>query len=217
MSRCCSSACPAIDAHFDARIAQRELDSYRKKGPGVTTTMLRDGLAELGSLSGALLDIGAGIGALTFELLGRGVERAVSVDASQAFVAAGRRESQLRNQAALIDWIHGDFVALADSIAAAEFVTLDRVVCCYPDYEPLLAGAARHARRALAVSYPREVWYVRMVMAIENLVRAVRGSEFRVVVHPARDMEQLVLRQGFTLARRRATWVWCADVYTKAL
>jgi SAM-dependent methyltransferase len=214
MSRCCSTACLAIDAHFDARVARQELDSYRKNGPGVTTTMLRDGLTELGLLTGTLLDVGAGIGALTFELLGRGVERAVSVDASQAFVAAGRQESVLRNQAGLIDWVHGDFVALADTLAAAELVTLDRVVCCYPDYEPLLARAASHARRALALSYPRDVWYVRMVMAVENLVRAVRGSEFRVVVHPAREMEQLVFRHGFALARRSATWVWCADVYT---
>jgi magnesium-protoporphyrin O-methyltransferase len=106
-------------------------------------------------------------------------------------------------------------VALADTLPEADVVTLDRVVCCYPRFEPLLTGAARHARRSLAISYPREVWYVRAVMGFENLARRLCGSEFRVVVHPAGEMQELVRSQGFTLSRRRTTWTWSVDIYSR--
>jgi magnesium-protoporphyrin O-methyltransferase len=143
--------CAAIERKFDERVARRELAGYLKKGPGPTTKLLRDGVAAAGGSIETLLDVGAGIGALTFELLERGVRRAVSVDASAAFVAAGRGEAARRDRAFRVEWIHGDYVALAERLTPADAVTLDRVVCCYPRYEPLLGAAATHARRCLAV------------------------------------------------------------------
>ena len=47
-------------------------------------------------MRGTLLDIGAGIGALTFELLNTGFGHATAVDASSAYVAAGREETVRR-------------------------------------------------------------------------------------------------------------------------
>ena len=78
MSTCCSRAFQsAADTHFDRKIADRDLKSYRDKGPGVTTRLLRDLIVAAGQANGALLDVGCGIGALTFELLERGMNQAV--------------------------------------------------------------------------------------------------------------------------------------------
>ena len=216
MSSCCSNACAAIEKKFGERVARRELANYLQKGPGPTTKLLRDGLAAGGGPIETLLDVGAGIGSLTFELLERGVQRAVCVDASAAFVAAGQGEAARRARAERIEWIHGDYAALAAGLAPADAVTLDRVVCCYPRYQPLLDSAAKHARRCLALSYPRDVWWVRVVLASQNALRALTGAEFRTFVHPAGKMEQLIRSRGFTLLTRRLTWVWCADVYVRA-
>ena len=48
------------DAHFDARIAQRDVDRYRKDGPGVTTRLLAELLTDTDALDGTLLDVGSG-------------------------------------------------------------------------------------------------------------------------------------------------------------
>jgi magnesium-protoporphyrin O-methyltransferase len=215
MSACCSGACATIEDEFTARVATRDLHRYRKRGPAATTRLLRDGVTAAGGPGDTLLDIGAGVGPLTWELLERGVRKAVSVDASAAYVAAGREEAARRNRVAQAEWRHGDFVALADSLAPADTVTLDRVVCCYPEVEPLVARAAGHARRRLALSYPRDVWYVRFTLAVENAIRAVRGEAFRTFLHPPRAIEQLVQGCGFALSVRRRTWAWCADVYVR--
>jgi hypothetical protein len=47
-------------------------------------------------------------------------------------------------------------------------VTLDRVVCCYPDPEALLGAAAAKTRQVLAFTYPRDRWYVRTMFAFGN-------------------------------------------------
>jgi hypothetical protein len=43
---------------------------------------------------------------------------------------------------------------IAGTLPDADVVTLDRVVCCYPDPEALL-GAAAKTRQVLAFTYPR--------------------------------------------------------------
>jgi magnesium-protoporphyrin O-methyltransferase len=215
MRSCCSSQCGAIEEQFDARVAQRELAQYRKRGAGPTTKLLRDGVAAGVGRFETLIDVGAGIGALTFELLKHGVRRAVSIDASAACVTAGREEAVRRNVAEQVQWVLGDYVALAEQLAPADVVTLDRVVCCYPDFVPLLAAAARHAHRCLAISYPRGVSFVRVAMAAENAMRRLRGKTFRTVLHPPHEMEQLIRSEQFALSARRTTWFWCVDVYLR--
>jgi hypothetical protein len=53
-----------------------------------------------------------------------------------------------------LDWRIQDLAEDPGAVAPADLVVLYRVVCCYPDYERLLATAADHARRALGFSYP---------------------------------------------------------------
>jgi hypothetical protein len=73
----------------------------------------------------------------------------------------------------------GDFAAIAATLCDADVVTLDRVICCYPDAEALLRGAAGRARRLLAFTYPRDRWYMRVSTALQNFWRRLRGNEFR--------------------------------------
>src|SRR2546421_6086681 len=149
-------------------MARRDLAGYRKKRPAPTTRLLRDLLVQTCRLEGVLLDVGSGIGALTFELLERGIEHAIAVDASPAYLAVAAEEAMRRRRADAVTFREGDFLAIASSIPAATVVTLDRVICCYPSYEALLDKSLRHTERSFAFSYPRDVWFVRAALAVEN-------------------------------------------------
>jgi magnesium-protoporphyrin O-methyltransferase len=200
---------------FDARIAARELRRYRRKGARPTTRALRDGIRMHVPDAATLLDIGSGIGALTFEILDAGVRQATAVDASGAFVEAARAEAARRHVEHRVEWRHADFVAAADSIPAADVVTLDRVVCCYPVVDALLSEAAAHAQKCLALSYPLERWYVQGAVSLQNALRRLSGNVFEVFVHPVSRMEEIVRRHGFRLACRRGRLVWRTDVYVR--
>ncbi|MGQ0732374.1 MAG: class I SAM-dependent methyltransferase [Acidobacteriota bacterium] len=169
-----------------------------------------------GVTSGDLLDVGAGVGVLSFELLQAGLSRAVAVDASRSYVAAGREEAARRGLPDAVTWIEGDFVDVAGRLSPAAVVTLDRVVCCYAGYEPLLRAAVRLARRCVALSYPRARWTVGAGLALENLTRYLSGNPFRTYLHPPSALAAIVGDAGFTLASRSQTWTWAVDVYVKA-
>ena len=212
---CCSAFETAAEQQFTAKKAVQELTRYRRNRIGATTRLLRDGVVRAGLNNGTLLDIGAGIGALTFELLDRGITEAVVVEASSAYLAASRDEAIRRHQGTSVRFVGGDFLNVAETLPNANVVTLDRVVCCYPWYEPLLETALRRAGNGLALSYPKDRWYVRGVVRIENALRSRRTS-FRTFVHPVAQMQQRIERAGFDLVERRSTTVaWTADVFVR--
>lgn len=210
---CCSFE-HSVDRQFGEKSARRALRRYRRRGPGGTARMLLGGLAEAGVTGGTLLDVGAGVGSLTFELLERGVEQAVVVEASAAFADAVASEASRRGRASAVRVVRGDLLAVAGHVSPADVVTLDRVVCCYPRYEDLLACALERATRGFAFSYPRERWYMRAALASANvLLRTTSG--FRTFVHPEGAMRRLIERGGFELVHHRHNLAWSADVFVR--
>src|SRR5436309_325322 len=131
MSCCCSSVGGAAERQFSERRATKDLAQYRKKGPGSTARLLLAGIAKAGQPHGRLLDVGSGVGAVTFELLDQGMTSAVGIDLSSAYVAAAAAEAARRGRTDSVRFVHGDFVETAGQFLAADIVTLDRVVCCY--------------------------------------------------------------------------------------
>jgi magnesium-protoporphyrin O-methyltransferase len=199
---------------FDERLARSELQKYRRAGPRETTKRLIDLLRAAGA-GGTLLDIGCGTGILTFELLEAGLSTATCVDAAAASLAAGRAEAGQRGVGERITWTEGDFVELAPTVPGADVVTLDRVVCCYPAYRPLLEKAAEHSRRVVALVYPRDRWFVRVVLRLENLWLRLRGTEFRGFVHSPAAIDEVLRRSGFTAARSDDTLAWEVRLYSR--
>jgi magnesium-protoporphyrin O-methyltransferase len=212
---CCSSIGTAAERQFDEKRAREDLAQYRTKGPKATARLLLAGIAKAGQPQGRLLDIGSGVGALTFELLERGLSEAVGVDLSSAYVAASSAEAVRRGQVDSVRFVHGDFVEIASQFLPADVVALDRVVCCYPEYERLLDESTRLATRCLALSYPRDVWYVRTWIGLQNLTRRLTRNPFRTFVHSASAVEHVIGRAGFGLVSRSCTRTWCADVYRR--
>ena len=212
---CCSPFECAANQQFNQKKVARELRRYRQKGPGTTTRLLVAGIVHSAPVTGTVLDIGSGVGGLTFALLERGAASALAVDASAAYVDAARDEASQRGRADAIRFVHADFVAVASDLPSASIVTLDRVVCCYPSCAPLIKAAVAHTERCLALSYPREAWYVRAAMGLENGQRRLARNPFRTFVHSTAMIEGIIRGAGFKLASRRESWVWSADVYVR--
>src|SRR2546430_3735965 len=129
---CCTAYC-AAEAQFNHKVAERDVRRYRRRGADATTRLL---LAELRRwpLEGRrLLDIGGGIGVISRELADTGIASATIVEASPAYLEVARREAGSQYGTRPTQFILGDFAVIADTLPDADVVTLDRVVCCYPD------------------------------------------------------------------------------------
>src|SRR5512138_1237082 len=134
---CCG--CESYQSQFGDEHATKDLKRYRKKGPDRTTSLLIEALKReaIGGMS--LLDVGAGIGIVHHELLDAGVAEAVHVDATAPHIQVAEQEAARRGHAERVTFLRGDFVVLAPQIPTADVVTLDRVICCYPDMELLVS------------------------------------------------------------------------------
>ena len=212
MSSCCSGFCTSVSHKFTPRVAEGDLRRYRRKGPIPTTRMLRDLVRQAGG-GQTVLDVGAVVGALSFELLGGGFQRATAIDASPAYVAASRREAERRGLRDRFMPLEGDFVTLAGTLPSADVVVLDRVVCCYPALEPLLDAAFAHSQRLVGLSYPRDRWYVRLVVRVQNALRRLSRNPFYTYVHSVPAMEALAARHGFRRVAETGSFVWSVVLY----
>lgn len=211
----CCSHCEDAQDLFSARAARRDLKRFRKRGPSRTTRLLLEALEAQRSGDSSLLDIGGGVGAISHELLEGGFERGVQVDASPAYLAASEEEAARRGHADRMTYHYGDFVELAATLGAADVVTLDRVVCCYPDMEALVTASTARARHLYGLVLPRERLATRVGVACENLMFRLRGSAFRTFVHPPELVDAFIRRAGFRRTYAAGTALWQVLTYAR--
>lgn len=211
MDRCCGH-----QEAFGEKTAARDLRRYRRRGPRKTTRQLLEALRERGLDRGSVLDIGGGVGVIEHELLAGGASRAHGVDASRAYLRAAREEAERRGHADRLEQHAGDFVELADQVEPADVVTLDRVICCYPEVESLVSLSAAHARRLYGVVYPRDNRAVRAVFRLINLMMRLRpGCDFQAYVHPTARVEELVRESGLKRVFLKHSGGWQVAVYVR--
>jgi 2-polyprenyl-3-methyl-5-hydroxy-6-metoxy-1,4-benzoquinol methylase len=209
---CCTGYCAAA-AQFDSKVAERDLRRYRRRGADATTRLIVAELRRWPLEGRHLLDVGGGIGVISCELADTRLASATMVEASPAYLEVARREVGLKFGSRPIQFILGDFAVIADTLLDADVVTLDRVVCCYPDAEALLGAAATRTRQVLALTYPRDRWYVRTIIALENLWLRLTGKKFRAFVHAPERMAAVLEASGLVRATQRGTLVWMLDLY----
>jgi len=209
---CCADD---YDLVFDRHEAVNDLEQWRRHGPAPATRQLIDALEAEGIAGARLLDVGAGVGAVHLELLERGAGSAIDVDLSRAFLEVAGEEAERRGMRDRVEHRHGDFVTLAEDLPDAEIVTLDRVVCCYPDLSALLREVARRSTRLIGIVHPWDAWPMRAGMTILNLARRPFRGGCSFFVHRRATMDRLLADAGFTGVFRGGTWFWRVAVYRR--
>jgi hypothetical protein len=210
---CC---CQGVDEVFGERTARHDLARYRRRGPSKPTRRLLEAVRQEGVEDASVLDIGGGIGAIQYELLDAGAQRATAVEAASAYVRVAREEAQRRGLGDRIAHEAGDFVELADRVEPADVVTLDRVICCYPDMESLVGRSADRARRVYALVYPQDRWWVGLGIRATNLFMRVSRRAYRAYLHRTDDVDAVARAHGVAPPHaRRAGPVWQVAVYVR--
>jgi Methyltransferase domain len=190
MDRC---GCDGYATPIDAKLAENDRRAYHAKGPERTTLMLLEMIMAASDSGATLLDVGGGIGVIDHELLRSGARSAVLVEASSAYLDAAREEAQ---EAGLLDRltiVAGDFVRRAADIDAADIVTLDRVVCCYPGADALITASAEKSMKLLGLVLPRDRWYVRWAIRLDNVRWWSMRSAYRARAHANARIDELAM------------------------
>jgi magnesium-protoporphyrin O-methyltransferase len=192
---CCTSG---LNDMFSERIARHDANRYRKRGLPKRARKLVAAVQSVVALPGKrILEVGVGVGAVTIELLRNGAASAIGVDAVAAQLEQARTLAHEQGVADRLELVLADFTATSH-IGQADVVLLDRVVCCYPEWRALLSAAAARADGALAMTYPRDVWWMRLVWRIGNWWQILSRRDFRLYIHSPRAMHALLRDHGLT-------------------
>ncbi len=211
------SQCEGIENLFDKNLAQGELKDYHSKGPAKATRLLLDFIRASGVQNRTLLDIGGGVGVIQHELFKAGIQSAVDVDASTAYLNTAREEAGRQGYQDRVQYLRGDFVELAPQVQEADIVTLDRVICCYPDMKTLVRLSSERAGKLYALVYPRDSWWMRIGRLALNAGMWIQRRSFRFFVHSSADVDAILRENGLQQRyQKNAGLIWQVVIYSRA-
>lgn len=210
---CCTPN--GLDKMFGESIARGDAEAYLKKGIDKRARLVVDALTAQGLSGSTVLDVGSGAGGLHIELLKSGAARATSVDLSPAYVDAAREVAARTGFAEAVDHRLLDFAQQAGEVESADVVVMNRVVCCYPDMPALVRPAAEHARRLLALVFPRDVWWMRLGGKMLNGAYALTRSAFRLYLHSPEAIVSTVKGAGLAPVFEKLSGPWHIVVFRR--
>lgn len=212
--RCCAaSGCAEF---FGERTARRDARRYRRRGLDANARRALEYLRGLGLERQTVLEVGGGVGAIQLELLRAGAARTVNVELSPAYE---RSAADLARGAGLEGRVERrvfDFAVAPDEVEPADVVVMHKVVCCYPDFRALVLPAAERARRALVLTFPREGWWIRAAVALQNVVQRLLGRSLRAYAHPPAAILAAAEERGLRRAYEHRDRIWQVCVLARA-
>ncbi len=201
-----------LDSLFRGPLVDSERVRFEKRGPNRRQQRL---LAKVDVSPGSdVLDLGCGIGALGLTLLERGARHATFVDVSAAYLRTARHLTHKHNLLEQSDFLLGDAATL--DLPDADVVTLDRVVCCYPDAARLLHAASAHSQRYLIFSYPRVNLLMKLGRAFLNGIMRLVGQEYRFFLHAPDTLYAAARQHGHTVQHETTAGVWRIVVFGRS-
>lgn len=207
--------CCGADQLFDLKGAKKELKKYKKKGPGKPTKKLIELLFRNGVENQTLLDIGGGIGANQWAFLENGGKNTMDVDASGGYISVAKSYAKDQGYEEMVDFKKGDFVDYAEEISSADYVSLDKVICCYPDYESLLGAALNKCKISIGLVYPYGGPVAKLFGKLEMIYFWIKKISFGTYIHDPKEVEQFIKNHGFEVVEKTKSFPWHIQVYRR--
>ena len=113
-------------------------------------------------------------------------------------------------------WLLTPKVGRPNAVDAADIVTLDRVICCYPDAEALVGLSAARARTAYGLVLPRDRPLNVLAIGLINVWFRLRRKAYRSYAHPTSRVDDLAAAEGLHPRSERGTFFWRVVVYDRA-
>jgi magnesium-protoporphyrin O-methyltransferase len=146
-------------------------------------------------------------------MLSAGASIATAIEASNAFARAAQEEAKELGWSEQVDVKHGDFTDLAETVAAHDIVTLDRVICCYHDMESLVQLSTARASKLYGLVYPRDVWWNRILSRLGNLALWITRNPFRTFIHSDTGVQRIATQAGLEKVFHKKLLSWQVVVY----
>lgn len=207
--------CCGADLFFNAKTAAKEYNKYLKKGPGKATAKINQQLAGLNLENKSLIDVGGGIGAIQWWFLEQGGQQTTDIDASSGYLKKAEDHALNNGWRNKTSFIEGDCTEKYNEVDDAHFITLDKVVCCYPNYEEILAITCNKAKEAVTLSYPMDGIIAQTLRSLGVLFFMLKKNPYRPYVHPVKEIRAVFANNGYERVAHDVSFPWHIETYKK--
>ena len=207
--------CCGADVFFDQKMAAKQYRQYLKKGATGVTAKLIQQLGKTSPQGKSLIDVGGGIGALEWWFLENRGDQTTAVDASSGYLELAQKHAVEQGWEDRSRFVFGDFAEIHGQLKRADYVTLDKVVCCYPNYKEILEASCDKAESYLALSYPMDGWLAQLVASIGVLKARLKTRAFRPYIHPVSNIRGIITQKGFKRMDYIMVFPWYVETYQR--
>ncbi len=208
--------CCGADRFFDEKTAGKEYRNYLKKGPRKATAKIIRQLSAQDITGKNMVDVGGGIGALQWWFLAQGGRQTTDIDASSGYLAKAREHAVKNGWQDKAHFLMGDCTDKYKEVDEAHVITLDKVVCCYPDFKEILTATCNKAKEYIALSYPMDGFIAQAIRNLGALFFMLKGNPFRPYVHPVKEIRSVFAAKGFTRIAHDTSFPWHIETYVRA-
>ena len=190
-------------------------ERYKNKGLSRSSKLLLKFILEGNVQDKAVLDLGCGAGGLSIELLKHGAQSAVGFDLSPRMIVAATELARATGFENKAKFQEGN--AATAELPRSDIVVMDKMLCCYSEWRPLLKNAMEASNVMVGFTVPRDEGITklpfRIVLKIANYFQKRRGGVL-FYLHPLGTVDKTLRDSGFKRLRKRSSRFWLVFLYS---
>lgn len=191
-------------------------ERYKKKGLSRSSKLLLRFILDNEMRDRSVLDLGCGAGGLSFELLKQGASNAVGFDLSPKMISAATELAQSNGFESRAKFHLGN--GATSELPRSDVVVMDKVLCCYSEWRPLLKNAREASKLLLGFTVPRDEGVAkipfRIVLRVVNYFQRRRGRVL-FYLHPLDTVDKTLRESGFGRVRKQSSRFWLVFLYSR--
>jgi magnesium-protoporphyrin O-methyltransferase len=192
-------------------------ERYRNKGLSRSSKLLLKFILDDNAQDKAVLDLGCGAGGMSIELLKHGAQNAVGFDLSSKMVIAATQLARSAGFESKAKFQEGN--AATTELPRSDIVVMDKVLCCYSEWKPLLKNAIQAGRAMIGFTVPRDEGITklpfRLALRVANYFQKRRGGVL-FYLHPLGTIDKALRESGFNRIRKQGSRFWLVFLYSRS-
>ena len=191
-------------------------ERYRSKGLSRSSKLLLKFIQDGNARDKAVLDLGCGAGGLSIELLKHGAQSVVGFDLSPRMIGAAAELARATGFESRAKFHEGN--AATAELPKSDIVVMDKVLCCYSEWRPLLKNAMEASHSMVGFTVPRDQGITklpfRIALRIANYFQKRRGGVL-FYLHPLGTVDKTLRDSGFKRLRKQGSRFWLVFLYSR--
>src|SRR5712692_11048869 len=191
-------------------------ERYKNKGLSRSSRLLLKFILDGNAQDKAVLDLVCGADGLYIELLKNGAQNAVGFDLSPRMIDAASELARANGFESRAKFQEGN--AATTELPRSDIVLMDKVLCCYSEWRPLLKNAMGASNLMVGFTVPRDEGITklpfRLALKFANYFQRRRGGVL-FYLHPLGTIDKSLQDAGFKRRRKHGSRFWLVFLYSR--